>query len=205
MTTPLDYANDILDRSQRLVRVVSAAAPDEDSLDADLLRSAWVFIGAAVDTYFHERVRRDMLKGGLSKKGAKFEIPLADVDSILKEVIENRDANTRPRVPLKKAIQEQLGFQTFQGHRNIETAFALIGVTDYWSTISAALGPATSVQQVKNHLNRQYSQRNRISHEGDLLRQERPQKLKYNNIARIDVQREINWTRKFVAAADAVA
>lgn len=202
MTSPIDYAENILDRAQRLVDMVGTARPAPGSADADLLRSSWTFTGAAVDTYFHERIRRSILSNGLSAKGKKLEIPLGEIDSILDAVVKNRQTNTRPRVSLKRAIQEQLGFQTFQGHRNIERAFGLIGVTSYWPTISGALTPPQTVPQVKNRLDRQYRRRNQITHEGDLQRQERPRVLKHEPIARLDVQHEIDWTRSFLVAAD---
>ena len=201
MTAPIDYGMDILDRAQGIVDLVGTAVPEPNNIDADLLRSAWAFTGASIDTYFHERVRRNILSGGLSNKGKKFVVPLAAVDSIIDDVVHNRETATRPRVRLKEAIQDELGYSTFQGHRNVEYAFALIGVTGYWAAISTALGP-TTVEKVKNRLDRQYRRRNRISHEGDLIRQQRPQKLKYCPIRRSEVQHEIDWTRDFLIASD---
>lgn len=119
---PLDIGNGDLDRAQRLAGLVSIAKPEPVSAEADLLRSVWAVVGTAVDSYFHERVRRGILDGGLLAKGKKFQLPLGGIELIRTDVNENRDVTTRPRVALTKAIQDQLGYEAFQGHRNIEKA-----------------------------------------------------------------------------------
>lgn len=137
----------------------------------------------------------------MSNKARKFSVPLGDVDDMIALFLENRQTS-RPRTKLSNIIHEALLKETFQGTTNIEQAFALLGKTTYWASIASAMQERP--EEIKARLNKQYSQRNRIAHQGDYTRQSRPQKTWYNLITRKDVDDEIAWIRRFLIAADAL-
>ena len=197
----LQYAQELLDRADRLSSA-AAPSPSSDSIDADQLRSAWSFTAAAIDTYFHKRVRQELLAHPISNAARKkFELSIGDIDDLVGSFLSNR-ATARPRVKLKNLVDEKLATLTFQGSSNIEHAFGLMGISKYWGDISAELGEPT--EEIKLRLNKQYGRRNRIAHEGDFVREQRPRAVKYQEIEQAAVADEIAWTRAFLTAVDKV-
>lgn len=199
--TALDAADDLLQRAEMLADRAGSPSVSEWSIESDILRASWMFVGASLDTYFHERVRRALLTMPMSKAAQGYLVPLGPIEEMVGAFLENR-ATSRPRVRLMAIVHEALLKGTFQGARNIERAFSLLGVAKCWSRISASM--SESAQNIRDRLNRQYARRNLIAHEGDYVRQERPQSLYYGKIKRSDVDAEIIWTRTFLQAADAL-
>ena len=200
----LEFAEDLLKRAAALVSQACATGQpiEADSVEADILRSAWAFVGAAIDTYFHERVRRAMLKPPLSNAARKYEVTVGDVEDLVEAFLKDRK-KTRPRVRLNNAVHKQLLTDTFQGSRNVERAFALIGSPSPWKKVATELG-GTRANAVKNRLDRQYDRRNKIVHEGDFKPQSRPQRVKRTAIEASAVCEEIAWTSEFLRATDRV-
>ncbi|MFE5774477.1 HEPN domain-containing protein [Brachybacterium sp. NPDC056505] len=197
---PIDFALDLLDRAEAIAQRAGTPSTETHCVEDDLLRSSWVFIGASLDTYFHEAIRRDMLNN-VSKKARNFSVPLGDVDDMIALFLKNRQGS-RPRAKLSNIIHQALLKETFQGSTNVERAFALLGKTKYWASIASAMNE--SPEEVKARLNRQYARRNKIAHEGDYSRQARPRRTWYDLITRAEVDEEIQWMRRFVKAADAL-
>lgn len=123
--TPLQLGQDLLDRSGHLAKLAGSPPSDPWTVESDVLRAAWTFVGAAVDTYFHERVRGALLTIPLSPSAKKFGVPLGSVDELIGGFLQDR-ARSRPRVRLKSVIHDALLKETYQGSRNVETAFALM-------------------------------------------------------------------------------
>lgn len=70
--TPLQLGLDSLDRSEELAKLAGSPPMDQWTVESDVLRAAWTFVGAAVDTYFHERVRGALLTSPMSPSATKF-------------------------------------------------------------------------------------------------------------------------------------
>jgi hypothetical protein len=157
--------------------------------------------GAAIDTYFHERVRGALTARPMSSAATKYMVQLGSVEDMIDRFLASRESS-RPRVILKNILHDRLLQDTFQGSRNVETAFALIGVSKPWATISQLMGETAT--DIKGRLDQQYNRRNRIAHQGDYSRQERPQVIYYDILERAEVDDEIAWTKRFLLAADGV-
>ena len=196
---PLQLGQDLLDRAEQLAKLAGSPPSDQWTVESDVLRAAWTFVGAAVDTYFHERVRSALLATPLSPSATKFGLPLGPVEELIAGFLQDR-TRSRPRVRLKSVIHDALLKETYQGSRNVETAFALMGVKGFWATIANGMNEPPI--DVKNRLDAQYNRRNRIAHQGDYHRQERRQKIWYDEITRTAVDDEVAWTRRFLQAAD---
>lgn len=197
--TPLKLGEDLLDRADQLAQLAGSPPNDPWTVESDVLRAAWTFVGAAVDTYFHERVRGALLSSPMSPSAQRFAVPLGPVDEMIGSFLQDR-AGSRPRVRLKSVIHDALLKETYQGSTNIERVFALMGVKGYWSIIAAGMG--ISAAEVRDRLNAQYNWRNRIAHQGDYHRQERRRNIWYDELRRPDVDDEVAWTRRFLQAAD---
>lgn len=197
--TPLDFANDLLERAELLAARAGNPSDDAWSVDSDILRSAWTFVGAAIDTYFHERVRGALTSRPMSSAAAKYVVKLGAVESMIDRFIADR-AKSRPRVILKNILHDELLGDTFQGSRNIEAAFNLLGVRRPWATLGDSMGDTAA--SIRNRLDRQYIRRNRIAHQGDYSRQERPRRIFFDSLVRSEVDAEVVWTKVFLSSAD---
>jgi hypothetical protein len=158
-----------------------------------------MFTGAAVDTYFHERIRRTLLLKPMSASARQYGVQLGPVADMVDAFLRDR-SRARPRVKLGNHLHEVLLSDTFQGSRAIERAFGLLGVKRCWTHLSGEIGE--SAESIKDRLNRQYARRNRIAHEGDYVRKKRPRAFLYENINERQAEEEILWTRQFLTAAD---
>lgn len=197
--SPLDYAHDLLRRADALANMAGHQGGTGWNVDSDLLRCSWAFIGASIDTYFHNRVRRTLTSSPMTSSAQKYPVPVGEVEALIKTFLANR-ATSRPRPTLNRIVHESLLTDTFQGSRNVERAFNLIGISKPWSQIGRALHEQP--RSVRARLDRQYHRRNTVVHEGDYPRQLRPRSLQYNAISRPEVNDEIVWTRSFVDAVD---
>jgi hypothetical protein len=66
-------------------------------------RSAWMFVGASIDTYLHERVRGSLLTKPMSKKARAYTVPLGPIEDMVDRMLRNR-VTRRPRVDLKSIV-----------------------------------------------------------------------------------------------------
>lgn len=151
----IDFGEDILVRAQELASRAGNPAAGVWSVENDILRSAWTFVGASIDTYFHERVRRALIAKPMSKSARKFTLPLGDVEDMVDGFLANR-AKSQPRVRLNNVIHEALLKETFQGSRNVERAFGLAGVAKPWAPLATSTGDS---QDGVGRLDRQYNRR----------------------------------------------
>jgi hypothetical protein len=195
----IEAARDVLDRAEALL----ALSTSESLVHNDVRRMAWAMGSAAIDTYFHWRVRTVSLKEQLPKLLRQVEIPFGDlVDGGKKSVSARRkDIDDRPTVRARNTLHNVILARTFQSSRGIETALAMVGVTKPWATLSLVLGER--VDDLKARVNGIAKRRNYIVHEGDIERQSRPQKVKRSELTAAVVADQLKWIRTFLEAVDA--
>jgi hypothetical protein len=199
--SPLDFAKDLLERAEKIAANAGTPSREIWSVESDMLRSAWVLVGASIDTYFHERVRGSLVSRPMTGAAKKYALQLGPVEDLIDLFLKDR-AKSRPRVALKNILHDTLLRDTFQGSTNVERAFNLLGVQKPWKKLEIEVGDTQA--NIKGRLDKQYNRRNRIAHQGDYRRQERPRTIFYEAIGRSDVDGEVNWTRDFLTAADRV-
>ena len=93
--SPLDLRNDLLERASELVKYAGKPSLTRWTVESDILRCAWMFTGAAVDTYFHERIRRALLRKPMSESARQYEIQLGPVEDMVDAFLSNR-SGARP-------------------------------------------------------------------------------------------------------------
>lgn len=198
--TALQAGTDVLDRAVALLSLDGPSAPE--TVRADVRRQAWAMGSAAIDTYMHWRVRSVALDGDLSKPLERLEIPLAALIETGKKSVEARrqGVRDRPLVRARNALVNRILGDTYQTERGVENAMALAGATKYWEPVSKALNETP--RAVKSHLNALAHRRNKIVHEGDILRKSRPRRIQHEELDRAEVLRELTWIRAFLIAMD---
>jgi len=95
------------------------------------------------------------------------------------------------RVLVKESIQEQLYQRTFQNPREIGDGFSIIGVKKLWTI--CAKNMECRAEDVKKHLDKIASRRNKIVHEGDLVRHKKGGRPRQAKITPKQVADDIEW------------
>lgn len=200
--TPADSAQDVIARGRALLVLSHATNPRK--LAEDLRRSAYVMAGAAIDTYFHQRIFKEATIAPITKKAGEVGIRLRDVDHIIETMLESRRAatNGRPRVILKRNLREQLARETYQGVLGIEQAAEYLAIRNPWQYVADELG--TTPGAAKQRIAETYQRRNRIAHEGDLVREERPRTINRQPLGPDDAQAALDLAEATVRAFDEV-
>lgn len=165
---------------------------------SELLRAAHVTIVAALDRYCHELIASrfiTMLKNtkSLSAEFKKIALPIQDVH---KAIIHAKQPKSRPLILVRASVQEQLYHRTFQSSREIADGLSIIGVKRLWASCSNHLG--CTADEITKHLDKVASRRNKIVHEGDLVRHKKGGKLRQATITPKQVANEIRWIANVV-------
>jgi hypothetical protein len=167
-------------------------------------RLSVVMAVAALDTYMHrlivERVfSHDDLPRGLAQLDVNFEQLLAQAD-------ETRDAaraepfNSRPRVGVKRQLQDRLLRETFQNYRSVSAALSMAGRSKGWKLIGSKMSPPLEPGEIKQRLDGVVHRRHQIVHEGDYERLQKPQKPKLNEMTQAQARRDIDFIAQVIDA-----
>ena len=172
----------------------------------ELLRSAIVSAVSALDRYLHDLIASkllSLLKGKTPGSLARFQIKLADVESMLAKALESRGKDapaTRPRTILKDCFRNSLNQRTFQGAVQIESGMGMLGINECWGKIAQRMG--CTANRIRAQLTRIVNRRNKIVHEGDIKQGSRPREIELNTITIKGVREDIDWLEKLVKAID---
>ncbi len=161
---------------------------------------------AALDTYFHWKVRQVDLASPPPKALHKLEVPFGELVGSSKVTVQaRRDGKVdRPIVRARNVLNQAVLGMTFQTSRGVETAMGLLGQRNYWQPVAAAMPGTPSVQAVKADLNRLARERNKIVHEGDLRRLLRPRGVTHESRDVADIGRDLDWIESLIDAFDSV-
>lgn len=134
-----------------------------ENMDASyLLRSEFVLIVSALDTYVH-MVTEDIIVNSFYDANldtAELEVSLRKMKSIMMMTDENDK-----RGMLRNVVRNRLKKDSFQSPRSIEYAFGLIGIKKIWTSIKDGMG--MGCEDITNKLGLIVNRRNMIAHESD--------------------------------------
>jgi len=169
---------------------------------SELLRAAHVTIVASLDRYCHELiVSRVVAALGNSKHTQelrKLAIPAIEVHRAVKH---GRKKGARPMNIVRQAIQDQLHRDTFQKPDDVVRGLKIIGVDDLWRTCATNMG--CTANDIVSRLTDIVDRRNKIVHEGDIVRHKRGGKIRYRKITPKQVEKDIIWVGDLVKAIQA--
>jgi len=173
-----------------------------EEFTSELLRAAHATIVASLDRYCHElilsRVVMALGNSNHSQELRKLAIPVVEVHKAVKH---GRKKGARPMNIVRQSIQEQLHRQTFQAPDDIVRGLRIIGIDNLWQTCAGTMGsrPNDITRRLKEIVDR----RNRIVHEGDIVRHKRGGKIRYRKITPNQVANDITWLGELVDAIEA--
>lgn len=131
---------------------------------SQILRSQFVLIVSAFDTYIHDIVRIGILQQyegtrPTAKNLSKLSISYADM-------VELDSQSSIMKLPtLDRIIRNTNSTDSYQSSTSVEYALGLIGVNKIWSNCAVTMG--CTAEDVKRKLNLIVRRRNQIAHESD--------------------------------------
>src|SRR5690349_10702021 len=139
--TPYDAAKDLLDRADGLLAL--DVSPASSLVRTDLRRMAWAMGVASLDTYMHWLIRGVALSGSVPKELGKVQVNFRDVVEMANKSLDARREGVadRPNVRARNILNDVLLTKTFQSADSIKTGLNMVGVTDVWTKLSAAMKP----------------------------------------------------------------
>lgn len=149
--------------AENLEPLYSFLCSNAENMDATyLLRSEFVLIVSALDTYMHMVVEDKIVDSfcGIGSISTALEIPIYKI----KEVIMIDDENDRKGM-FRNIIRDRLKQDSFQSPKSIEYAFGLIGIKKIWSSIKETMEMCSD--DITNTLGLIVNRRNMIAHESD--------------------------------------
>ncbi len=176
----------------------------------DQLRAALTFGVSALDRYVHERVVKGIIpalkKRPLTKQQEEFSLPVTTAIQIAEEAVTARKngKKIRPANIVRRKVQELLHKRPFQSFREVEYAFALLGIRNLTGQLQAAYG-VPDLKAQKAQLGKIAMRRNQIVHEGDLVLHERGGQVKWHPIPRKYVVDSLDFLDQFVTHLEGVA
>lgn len=202
--TPLQAAIDVLDRAQGLLSL-DPGGERVSLVQYDVRRQAHAMAVAALDTWMHWSLRKVDLDN-LSRRLYGLEIPFGTLVDMGDHSTAARSAGIadRPRVRARNALNEKLLTMTFQNARQWDYGFDLLGIRSGMTKTGRAMNPAEPKASLETRLNSLSRRRNRVVHEGDLVRKMRPQTVKREKLLRPELDDDIAWVRRFLTAVDTV-
>lgn len=184
---------------------VTAGQFREEYLD-ELLRAAHAGIVASLDRYCHEVVISRVvsrLSKSPHKAGRELRQLRIPIHAARKAILHARTPKSRPMNIVREALQEVLHKdETFQRPDDIVRGMKMIGIDDLWR--SCARQMAGSADDITKRLRKIVDRRNRIVHEGGMLRHKRGGRISYYPIHASEVEADIKWVGDLVNAMEAL-
>jgi hypothetical protein len=115
-----------------------------------------------------------------------------------------KNPKARPGSDLKKALQDKLHAGTFQNSREISNCVKLMGVPDFWRSLTVEMGGTWSSESIQEKLNAISGRRNMIVHEADLERKISTSRFALREITREMAQESYEFLNEFVCASDTI-
>lgn len=126
-----------------------------------LLRSQFVLIVSALDTYVHSAIINKIIEVFFSQSNTELNV---EVSLSLMHRMKNVNENMQKEM-LSNYLNEKFSKDSFQSPRNIEYAYSMFKIDHIWSKIGSELG--RSAEDIKNTLALIVNRRNKIAHESD--------------------------------------
>lgn len=183
---------------------ITAKHFDEEYL-SELLRAAMAGIVASLDRYCHEvilsRVVAQLSKSPsrASRELRQLKIP---IHAARKAILHARKPRTRPMNIVRGALQEILHRdETFQRPDDIARGMKIIGIDDLWRRCAKRM--KCKPGDITKRLNKIVDRRNKIVHEGDIVRRKRGGKVAYHDVKASQVADDIRWMSTLVESIEA--
>ena len=156
----LSYVNDIGRIYDEVVRLAATLTTQA----SQLLRSQFVLLVSALDTYIHDIVRIGILQ--VYQGSRPVSKNLGRLSFTYNDLSELEAQSPMMKTPTLEQIIRRINSEdSYQSSKSIEYALGLIGVTGIWSKLSSKL--TMRPDDIKTKLDLIVRRRNQIAHESD--------------------------------------
>ena len=175
---------------------------------SELLRSALVAAVSALDRYMHDLVVSKCWSflnkpdKHIPKSLKELAVPALVTAKALKTL--RGDSESRPGYLVKKAIQDVLHRDLYQGSAGIERCMGLMGEKKYWDRLSDKMPETMTSKELRRRLNNIVTRRNQIVHEADLERKIKGRQDTLRPITRTQSYRAVSLIADLVSAIDEI-
>ena len=128
-----------------------------------LLRSQYILVVSALDTFMHEIVIEKIIDCFFGKSVVTNVV--CDFSFDLVVMLRNKK-DYEQRELLRTFLSKKFSKDSFQSPKSIEYAFQIIGINNIWQKVSSDMGHAT--RDVRDNLAIIVQRRNQIAHESDI-------------------------------------
>lgn len=207
--TPHDAATHALGRARNLLTAsMPGGGIGNVNLRTDMRRLSVVMAVSALDTYLHRLVLEraywhEDLPPELGRLSVRFDALLNQADQTT-AAARLEPHNARPRVAVKRQLRDRLLLETFQNFDAVSRALSMTGRTGLWQAIGAEFVPVLAPGVIKSRLNAIVDRRNRIVHEGDYERLERPRGARRNPMQPGEAAASLEFIEELIGAIHAV-
>jgi len=169
---------------------------------SDVLRSIIAHLASSIDSYFHDKVMESIEIFIRVKTANKQnpDLPKNLRDLILKEVslplLIKYAQNNKPVRSIRNRLEKKIFEDTLQHPGSIQAMLDMIELHDFWDMVAAET-TELSEQEVKDYLAELVRRRNKIVHEGDMMRDNR-RKHKLRVITKIEILYWIEFTATII-------
>jgi hypothetical protein len=201
---PKQVADGCLKRARQLLRGAQRLPTGKQ----DLYRAALVMGVAALDAYMHaliiSRVIWNRGGGGLPRSMLQLDVPFRGLADLAENWLDarRRGVTNRPWGDVKKVLQDRLLVDTFQSPDQLARGLALAGVQKGWKHVRDVLEQPG--EDLASRLSPIIRRRNQIVHEGDFRRQQKPRRLKRQQITIGYVNESLDLLERLIAVIDKV-
>jgi hypothetical protein len=198
-----------------VLREGAAITPEQFQEGAlnELVRAALVGVVSALDRYCHDlvvsRIVRTLGRSEkrINKELRQLQIPIMAARMAVWHARIRRGKGgrirTRPMTIIRHAIQDMLYRESYQGPEEINRALRMVEIEDLWRGCATAMD--CTAKDVVERLKQVVDRRNKIVHEGDVLRRRRGGKLALHPVSRRQVLQDVQWVGSLVDAIETIA
>ncbi len=191
-------------KTSKKLKLVSRPSTVPPDVRSDMRRLSIVMAVAALDTYMHRLIlerafKHDKLPKQLAQLDVSFKQLLSQADAT-KVAARAKPRKARPRVGVKKQLQDRLLFETFQNFNSVSRALAMAGRKKEWKAIGAKMSPSMDSDEIRERLDAVVHRRNQIVHEGDYERLQKPQKAKLHAITQAQARSDLSFVAALIDA-----
>ncbi len=174
---------------------------------SELLRAAFSSSVAAMDRYFHDLIVENCVRI-LGKSEAEMPSRFKSLDlSILvtKKALEKLRSKprSRPNTIIKAELQKMLHRNySFQSVRSLETAAAILGISNLWNTVGPMMNPVQTAEEIKNKITKISRRRNQIVHESDVVLKTSGKEISLRDIKKTEIDQTCLIIKEVVRVVD---
>jgi hypothetical protein len=184
-----------------LYEVITEQLPSLKENAKDILRSVIILSVSALDTFFHDFYRTEIVESYLDNSSYSIDFNKINISIGLLKDLNNAKSDDEKRRLLAEELRKIQKTDAYQSPKSIEYIFANLGISKIWSEIEKIDKIKLTANEIKEELGLIIDRRNKISHESD---------WDYFNQEKYDITKEtsqnvVDFINKFIESINDIS